>query len=213
LARRTFLQMNSSTNDDALNQAHAAKNDLEISRDRIISAAADLFRKEGFNGVSMNDIASGARTSKRTIYQWFNNKLEILEAVLVDFVDEQFRRIRICDDISAPPLDKLESLAEALTTAASDPEGVSMVRLQIAQALHFPEVTIRLSARGLSSASRLLGPILAELGTVDIPYASNIIYDHFVLAPLHRALTGLEPSQVRPRELLEAILSAASSTH
>ncbi len=61
----------------------------EDKRDRIVKAAMKLFSERGYQDVSVNDIASLARVGKGTIYTYFNEKEEILEAC-VSFIFDSF---------------------------------------------------------------------------------------------------------------------------
>lgn len=58
------------------------------SRERILVKANELFNRFGFRRVTMDDIAIKTGMSKKTIYQIFANKDEIVDAV----VDEHIRR-------------------------------------------------------------------------------------------------------------------------
>ncbi|MGI9479879.1 MAG: TetR/AcrR family transcriptional regulator [Hyphomicrobiaceae bacterium] len=52
------------------------------TRKRILDAAYKLFRRRGFARVSMDDIANDAKLTKRTVYNHFESKDELLTEVL-----------------------------------------------------------------------------------------------------------------------------------
>jgi AcrR family transcriptional regulator len=52
------------------------------ARERILAAAETLFARQGINATSMNDLYIEARVSKRTLYQHFAGKDELVLAVL-----------------------------------------------------------------------------------------------------------------------------------
>ncbi len=52
---------------------------MEI-KDRILSQAQQLFMRNGIKSVSMDDIAADMAMSKKTLYKWFENKDQIVEA-------------------------------------------------------------------------------------------------------------------------------------
>jgi AcrR family transcriptional regulator len=58
-------------------------------RDRIVDGAATLFKIYGTKAVTMDSLAGHIGMSKRTIYEKFADKEEILEAVLRMMVDRQ----------------------------------------------------------------------------------------------------------------------------
>ncbi len=49
-------------------------------RDKIINKASSLFLNLGFKSVTMDDIAAGMGVSKKTIYQNFSNKADLVKA-------------------------------------------------------------------------------------------------------------------------------------
>jgi AcrR family transcriptional regulator len=58
------------------------------SRKRIVETAAQLFNSRGIRGVTMDDIAASLRISKRTLYETFANKEELLAECLQMVHDE-----------------------------------------------------------------------------------------------------------------------------
>jgi AcrR family transcriptional regulator len=54
---------------------------MEI-KDRILQAAMGLFTRNGIRSVSMDDIATHLGISKKTLYKWFENKDQIVSAVI-----------------------------------------------------------------------------------------------------------------------------------
>jgi AcrR family transcriptional regulator len=53
-----------------------------VTRKRILDAAYRLFRRQGFSRVSMDEIASASRLTKRTLYHHFGSKDQLLADVL-----------------------------------------------------------------------------------------------------------------------------------
>lgn len=56
----------------------------KTSRDKILSVALELFAQNGFQGTSVSKIAEKASISKGLMYNYFKNKEELLEAVVLD---------------------------------------------------------------------------------------------------------------------------------
>jgi AcrR family transcriptional regulator len=56
----------------------------EETRQRIIAAAADRFRKEGFEAATTRDIARQARIAAGTIFNYFPSKEAIVSAMVAD---------------------------------------------------------------------------------------------------------------------------------
>ncbi len=61
---------------------HATASTDDSCVERIVQAAADLFSRHGYNGVSINAIAEAAGTSKANVFHHFRNKDELYVAVL-----------------------------------------------------------------------------------------------------------------------------------
>src|SRR5687768_7244981 len=59
---------------------------MEI-RDRIKQKAEELFRKYGIRSITMDEIASQLGISKKTIYQYFADKHQLVEAVITDIIN------------------------------------------------------------------------------------------------------------------------------
>ena len=63
-------------------------------RDRLLSAAAAVFARKGYELTRVEDIAKTAKTSYGNFYRHFRNKDEVLIAVLRPLLDEVYRASR-----------------------------------------------------------------------------------------------------------------------
>lgn len=61
--------------------------------ERIVAGAAELFRTYGIKAVTMDSIAGHLGISKRTIYEGFHDKDELLYAVLINMIGKQKEKI------------------------------------------------------------------------------------------------------------------------
>ncbi|MDR1225926.1 MAG: TetR/AcrR family transcriptional regulator [Prevotellaceae bacterium] len=59
-----------------------SKNTMDNVKDRITQRATELFLKSGVKAVTMDDVASNLGMSKRTIYENFGDKLQLLRECL-----------------------------------------------------------------------------------------------------------------------------------
>jgi AcrR family transcriptional regulator len=64
-----------------------AKNRIDRNS-RIVEAASDLFRKDGYEGARIEEIAARAEVSVGTIYNYYRNKGDILVAIVSQEVHE-----------------------------------------------------------------------------------------------------------------------------
>lgn len=63
------------------------KNGIE-TRERLLDSAADLFARQGYDGVSMHAIAAAAGIRESSVYNHFDSKESILEALFAQFVEQ-----------------------------------------------------------------------------------------------------------------------------
>jgi AcrR family transcriptional regulator len=55
---------------------------------KILSAASELFKQYGFKTITMDDIARQAGISKKTLYQHFANKHEVVHETIISYDDD-----------------------------------------------------------------------------------------------------------------------------
>ncbi len=79
---------------------------------RIIRAAEEAFKKSGFRGVTMEQVAKEAAVSKVTVYAYFKNKDELFTAVAVRMAE--LMRRAIANELAAEALPLDERLTRAL---------------------------------------------------------------------------------------------------
>lgn len=65
----------------------------ELRRQQILDAAAECFRKSGFHGASMSEIAKSFGMSAGHIYNYFESKEAIIEAMIKRDLDQALERI------------------------------------------------------------------------------------------------------------------------
>lgn len=83
-------------------------------REQIIDAALSLFYKGGFNATGVEKIREAANVSKKTLYNHFKSKDELILTVLRRR-DEQFRNgfMRAVERFGATPIKRLEAIFDA----------------------------------------------------------------------------------------------------
>lgn len=96
------------------------------TRERIEAAALALFLERGFDGTTIEDITEAADVSKRSFFDYFPSKEEVVFAWQDSFADE------LADAVAAQPQDAsiAEVIEGALTslllTASSDPQRLAI---------------------------------------------------------------------------------------
>ncbi len=79
---------------------------MEI-RERIKVRADELFMRYGIRSVSMDDIATHLGMSKKTIYQYFADKDELVDAVVEDDIRNMQKDCSFCNDVSRDAVDEI----------------------------------------------------------------------------------------------------------
>jgi AcrR family transcriptional regulator len=88
-------------------------------RDRILSVAGPLFRKEGFRAIGVDRVIAEANVAKATFYRHFPSKDDLIVAFLENsdrFLDQWM------DGATAGAADPIEALFEATAAMARRPE-------------------------------------------------------------------------------------------
>lgn len=67
--------------------------EAEKIKESVKRAASELFRKFGYHKTSVNEIAKKARIAKATIYKYFESKEQILDDILMDYLDTNLHEI------------------------------------------------------------------------------------------------------------------------
>ena len=121
----------------------------EQTRGRILEAAYKLFRRQGYNRVTMDDIAKAAEFTKRTLYHHFNSKDQLLADVLESQHHLALRAFRTFgDNLSGSAEAIVEAMFQDLAVWADRPRwaGSGFTRLVIELA-DLPGHPARLIAR------------------------------------------------------------------
>ncbi len=87
------------------------------NKDRILQAAGDLFFHRGFSLVKIEEIADYLGISKKTIYNHFSSKKQLIDQVTENRIEEMLRTL---DELAAADLPFMEKLDAILRAAAEE---------------------------------------------------------------------------------------------
>lgn len=107
---------------------------MESTKDRILTAAYELFYREGFQRVSMDAIAAAAAVTKRTLYYHYDSKDALAAAVLTHQHAFALAHLESWRDAAAQtPVAYLDSLFRKLAAWAAAPKwlGSGFTRLTL----------------------------------------------------------------------------------
>jgi len=132
----------------------------------IMTAARELFLRDGFAGTTIEAIAASAGVSKATVYSNFSDKdalfVELLEVVTAEAGDI-LRSATAGLEGAAPVRDRFLTVAGVLVRGVLRPEVVSLRRLAISQAVRFPEAAARYWQAGPAATIELLAERIRSL--------------------------------------------------
>jgi len=127
----------------------------EVRRREILMVARELFVKNGYDQTSVNDILKIVDIAKGTFYYYFASKEEVLEAIILDIVEEGARRAeKIIRDKSIPLVNRIMM---AIMAQAPEFEGSD----EIKEELHKVE-NAKLEQLYLKAMLKRMTPILEE---------------------------------------------------
>lgn len=106
----------------------------EVTYQRIVAAAHGMFWRQGFVRTSLDDIADEAKVTKRTLYQHFRSKDDLMAAVLLQASELSIEKLRrYFEQPYDSPVEFLGSLFSELARWAAKPRwmGTGFTRVAI----------------------------------------------------------------------------------
>ncbi len=100
-----------------------------MTREDILEAAAQVFRKKGFHGASMQDIADAVHLQKPSLYHHVSSKQEILLALLDRALELLLERISAISNQEIPADKKLPEMIRAYLQILAENTDLSAVLL------------------------------------------------------------------------------------
>jgi len=127
----------------------------EVRRKEILVVARELFVKKGYDQTSINDILKIVDIAKGTFYYYFASKEKVLEAIILDIVEEGARRAEmILKDKSIPLVNRIMM---AIMAQAPEFEGSD----EIKEELHKVE-NAKLEQLYLKAMLKRMTPVLED---------------------------------------------------
>lgn len=156
-------------------------------RDEIVSAARDLFARQGIDATTMADIAAAAEVSAPTVFNYFGSKDGILIAMITEGTQDARERDRALhwrDGIDLTSL--LTMLFQRVSTRTLDIAGKRVWRYAEAAAIRHPDTDL---AREYAAVSNALVQVIAEfLSGLDLDLRAGQDVDADYLARLFHDL-------------------------
>lgn len=129
-------------------------------RQRIGTAACDLFLEVGYAGTTMDAVAARCKVSKKTLYRLFPAKTDLFRAMVADHRKAMLALPRADDD--TPPAQALAEIFRLDIDEAENRERLAFIRLAMADSDRFPEIGEAIMLEGAEPTRRLLAGWLAR---------------------------------------------------
>ena len=150
----------------------------------IVREAAKMFMAEGVKSVRMDDIARGLSMSKRTLYELFGDKEELIYEAICHFVEEAHtRRALILQDVD----NELEAMLVSLRDMIMRAPEVARVRRNLER--FYPKVNARLGENGMMRSKGELREWLAA--SIERGYLTPTANCDLVVDVLHNCVQGM----------------------
>ncbi|WP_309128320.1 TetR/AcrR family transcriptional regulator [Microbacterium sp.] len=168
-------------------------------RDQILDSAVELFTAHGYGRVTIDEIASAARVTKRTIYTYFGDKAEVFTAAIERF------RLRALKDL-ARPARSIEDVSAGIIQVLHADDAVGMHRLMISECQQFPELASNFYDSGPRGYVELLASILTKTSIAeDAAQVAEALFGLLLGEPHRRRLLGLSPAPTKDAARLYAL--------
>ncbi|MGW0993257.1 TetR/AcrR family transcriptional regulator [Streptomyces sp. NPDC002523] len=119
----------------------------DVTRAKIVAAAADLFTRCGVRAVGINEIWRAAEVAKSTLYQHFRSKDELVAAVLRRRNDAWCARLSELGATASTPRDGLLVIFDLLDQEFADPAYRGSDLLNVAAEYPDPDHPVRIAIR------------------------------------------------------------------
>ena len=104
-------------------------------KEKILQYSKEVFYREGFYKITMDEIARDLKISKKTIYKYFPSK----EAIVKELIEETLQRVNIAhDEILQRDINSLEKLVAVGRFIINDILSINNKMLIILPARPFP---------------------------------------------------------------------------
>lgn len=145
---------------------------------RILQAAYALFYREGFERTGVDTVAAEARVTKRTLYNHFSSKDDLIAEVIAGQGELAAREVqRWCGDKPQNAEDLIETVFNGLKSWSASPEwrgsGFTRVAMELAWAPGHP--ARRAAAAQKRAVESALSGALAEAGSADAGRLARVL--------------------------------------
>ena len=137
----------------------------------ILNAAETLFFQQGVEHTSMDQVASLAGASKRTVYNHFENKDVLFQAILVFMFEKVRQEQAVVFDAAVPIAQQLTRIAEQEVALLTSEEFLKVAKVAFMQMLQQPDLAKSLDSNNMGCMQELVAfleaGVKAQVLTID----------------------------------------------
>lgn len=137
----------------------------------ILNAAETLFFQQGVEHTSMDQVASLAGASKRTVYNHFENKDVLFQAILVFMFEKVRQEQAVVFDAAVPIAQQLTRIAEQEVALLTSEEFLKVAKVAFMQMLQQPDLAKSLASNNMGCKQDLVAfleaGVQAQVLTID----------------------------------------------
>ncbi|MDO8423069.1 MAG: TetR/AcrR family transcriptional regulator [Parvibaculum sp.] len=133
----------------------------EARPSEIMAAGLKAFSERGFAATRLEDVAEAAGVSKATIYLYFDNKADLLKAILREVVSPRMGELEaIIHAFDGSTPDLLRAIYGRASAVVSSDEVRPILKLIVSEAGNFPDIAkfywTEIASRGLHTFAQLI---------------------------------------------------------
>ncbi|WP_134681818.1 TetR/AcrR family transcriptional regulator [Paracoccus ravus] len=168
-------------------------------RQQILDGARQMFLSKGFEGASMQDIASAAKVSKGTLYVYFDNKETMFEALVTEECSRLQETVRRIGTGTGSVEQELREIARQMLETLLRPQILAAIRVMIGAGEKFPELARKIYEAGPARSATTIGDYLqlraarGDLHVENCAAAGSLFVDMVLTGLQRRALLMMPP--------------------
>ncbi len=183
--------------------------DVETSQDtrqRLLEAACDAFREEGYH-VSIDRLAARARVARQTLYNHFPSK----DALFAEAVRHIIQSVLVTLDRDGDVRATLLAFGEAYRAKVLSSEGIAIFRTLMAEAPRFPALAKQFFRQGPQTTRKRLAEYLArameqgQLRRDDPDFAAEMLAAMLVDFDRLRGLMNMQTDLLKPAKTAQVV--------
>lgn len=152
------------------------------ARERLLSAADDLFYGQGINTTGVEQVASEAKVTKATLYNNFRSKEQLVAAYLARRLDGWLNAVRAADRPEDPPEERVATFFDLLARDAHDERFRGCPFTNAAVEMPRSDLVMNVVRTHRRNIRRHLEALVGEAGGPELARAMVLLYDGAMVA-------------------------------